>query len=131
MKKRGNKRIREGPKFRATKIFARIVGVCSRSALKYILRPPPLSLSHRIITSVPRLCKCLIAKEPANGKKLQRWRQIKSHPRRFEPVEAERRCSCLKNSHLPLTNPTARATLSRGPAACRLRRDKDLIFGHL
>lgn len=72
MKKRQTSGFARGPEFRAAKILARIVGVCSRSALKYILR-------HRIITSVPRLCKCLIAKEPANGKKLQRWRQIKSH----------------------------------------------------
>lgn len=90
--KRGKQADSRGTKFRAAKILARIVGVCSRSALKYILR-------HRIITSVPRLCKCLIAKEPANGKKLQRWRQIKSHPRRFEPAEAESRCSRPKNSH--------------------------------
>lgn len=40
-----------------------------------------------------------------------------------------RKRSRPKNSHLPLRTPTS--TLSRGRAACRLRRDKDLIFGHL
>lgn len=69
---------------------------CSRFALKYIL-------CLRIITSAPRLCKCLIAKEPANGKKLQRWRQIKSQPPpvRFQQKRETAGGLSLRTSTLP------------------------------
>ena len=41
--------------------------------------------------SLPRLCKCLITREPANGKKLQRWHQIKRPPRSSGLFKSERK----------------------------------------